>query len=204
MILDYQKESYRLYLEKKTISEISKILKIEENMVQQHIISAKLNQNFDKKLKDNTLLDEILIMEKTDRLKAMEVMDESSKISLSYEIKAYLNKENKNPEDCALVVWIIGELKLKNFDEYLKKLSFSYNGNIKRMVFSSMGKIYNPEFVPYLKQGCKDKKPQVRSYAIKSFAKYNTEDKLDFLRKVYKQETEEYNRRIILRVVKEG
>lgn len=201
--MNYQKESYRLYLEKKTISEISKILNIEENLVQQHIISAKLDQNFDKNI-DNNILENLLVIDKNKRIQKISSFEYKDIEKLTLEIYNFLNLESNNPEDCALVIWIIGELKLKKFDEYLKKLSFSYNGNIKRMVFSTMGKIYNPEFVPYLKQGCKDKKPQVRSYAIKSFAKYNTEDKLDFLRKIYKQETEEYNRKIILKVVKEG
>ena len=201
--MNYQKESYRLYLEKKTISEISKILNIEENLVQQHIISAKLDQNFDKNI-DNNILENLLVIDKNKRIQKISSFEYKDIEKLTLEIYNFLNLESNNPEDCALVIWIIGELKLKKFDEYLKKLSFSYNGNIKRMVFSTMGKIYNPEFVPYLKQGCKDKKPQVRSYAIRSFAKYNTEDKLDFLRKIYKQETEEYNRKIILKVVKEG
>ena len=201
--MNYQKESYRLYLEKKTISEISKILNIEENLVQQHIISAKLDQNFDKNI-DNNILENLLVIDKNKRIQKISSFEYKDIEKLTLEIYNFLNLESNNPEDCALVIWIIGELKLKKFDEYLKKLSFSYNGNIKRMVFSTMGKIYNPEFVPYLKQGCKDKKPQVRSYAIKSFANYYTEDKLDFLRKIYKQETEEYNRKIILKVVKEG
>ena len=201
--MDYQKESYRLYLEKKTITEISKMLKIEENLVQQHIISAKLNQNFGN-IQEYNFLEKLLAMDKADRLLKIANLSEQDKNNLALEISKFLEQETNNPEDCALVVWIIGELKFNNFEENLKKLSFSYNGNIKRMVFSTMGKIYNPEFVPYLKQGCKDKKPQVRSYAIKAFAKYNTEDKLDFLRNVYRQETVEYNRQIILKVVKEG
>lgn len=201
--MDYQKESYRLYLEKKTVTEISQILKIEENLVQQHIISAKLNQNFGN-IKEDNFLEKLLAMNKSERLEEISNLSEETKCNLALEILNFLNKETKNPEDCALVVWLIGELKFKNFDEQLKKLSFSYNGNIKRMVFSTMGKIYNPEFVPYLKQGCKDSKPQVRSYAIKAFAKYNTEDKLEFLRKIYKKETVDYNRQIILKVVKEG
>lgn len=201
--MDYQKESYRLYLEKKTITEISQMLKIEENLVQQHIISAKLNQNFGN-IREENFLEKLLAMDKADRLSKIADLSEKDKNNLALEILNFLEQETNNPEDCALVVWIIGELKFNNFEENLKKLSFSYNGNIKRMVFSTMGKIYNPEFVPYLKQGCKDKKPQVRSYAIKAFAKYNTEDKLDFLRNVYRQETVEYNRQIILKVVKEG
>lgn len=179
------------------------MLKIEENLVQQHIISAKLNQNFGNIQEDN-FLEKLLAMDKADRLLKIANLSEQDKNNLALEISKFLEQETNNPEDCALVVWIIGELKFNNFEENLKKLSFSYNGNIKRMVFSTMGKIYNPEFVPYLKQGCKDKKPQVRSYAIKAFAKYNTEDKLDFLRNVYRQETVEYNRQIILKVVKEG
>lgn len=201
--MDYQKESYRLYLEKKTVTEISQILKIEENLVQQHIISAKLNQNFGN-IKEDNFLETLLAMNKVERLEEISNLSEKTKCNLASEILNFLKRDTNNPEDCALVVWLIGELKLKNFDEHLKKLSFSYNGNIKRMVFSTMGKIYNPEFVPYLKQGCKDNKPQVRSYAIKAFAKYNTEDKLEFLRKIYKKETVDYNRQIILKVVKEG
>ncbi len=136
--MDYQKESYRLYLEKKTVTEISQILKIEENLVQQHIISAKLNQNFGN-IKEDNFLERLLAMNKSERLEEISNLSDETETDLALEILNFLNKETKNPEDCALVVWIIGELKLKKFDEHLKKLSFSYNGNIKRMVFSTMG-----------------------------------------------------------------
>ncbi|WP_028828336.1 HEAT repeat domain-containing protein [Proteocatella sphenisci] len=204
--MNYQEESYKLYKAGKNISEISKILEIDENQVRQHIIDAKLSLSLNIKLQpqNNTTLKKLLLMEKADRINFLQNITFDFKKELVNEISVFLNHEKNNAEDLSMVVWIIGELKLEKFNDYLKKLSFSYNGNIKRMAFSSMGKIYDEEFIPYLKQGCKDNKPQVRSYAIKSFSKYNTEDKIDFLRKVYKSETVEYNKDIILRIVKEG
>lgn len=202
--MDYLNESYKLYLSGKSISEISEILKIEENLVQQHIINAKLSHSFDSNINNSNILEEFLILDKNDRIKKLETITSESKALLITEIGNFLNGNKKNAEDYMLVIWIIGELGINNYNEYLKKLSFSYNGNIKRMTFSAMGKVYDEEFVPYLKQGCKDSKPQVRSYAIKAFAKYNTDDKIEFLRKVYKNETVNYNRDIILRAVKEG
>jgi len=204
--LNYQEETYKLYKIGKNISEISHVLEIDENQVRQHIIDAKLSLsvNLNVQPENRTMLKKLLLMEKVDRINFLQNITLDLKNELINEISDFLNQEKNNAEDLSMVVWIIGELKLEKFNDYLKKLSFSYNGNIKRMAFSSMGKIYDEEFIPYLKQGCKDNKPQVRSYAIKSFSKYNTDDKIDFLRKVYKSETVEYNKDIILRIVKEG
>ncbi|MGB5822536.1 MAG: HEAT repeat domain-containing protein [Proteocatella sp.] len=208
--MDYLKESYNLYLKGKNISEISEMLKIEENLVQQHIINAKLshsfslNTNTNAKVNTSNVLEQFLVLDKNDRIAKLESLAPKSKALLIVELGKFLGEDARNAEDYMLVIWIIGELGIRDYNDYLKKLSFSYNGNIKRMVFSAMGKIYDEAFVPYLKQGCKDPKPQVRSYAIKAFAKYNTDDKLEFLRKVYKNETVDYNRKIILRAVKEG
>jgi len=206
--LDYLEESYNLYLKGKNITEISEILKIEENLVQQHIINAKLSHSFSLNINTNineaNVLEEFLLLAKEDRIAELESLTPKSKALLIIEIGKFLEEDARNAEDYMLVIWIIGELGISDYNDYLKKLSFSYNGNIKRMAFSAMGKIYDEAFVPYLKQGCKDPKPQVRSYAIKAFAKYNTDDKLEFLRKVYKNETVDYNRKIILRAVEEG
>lgn len=204
--MNYQEETYKLYKIGKNISEISHVLEIDENQVRQHIIDAKLSLsvNLNVQPENHTMLKKLLLMEKVDRINFLQNITLDLKNELINEISDFLNQEKNNAEDLSMVVWIIGELKLEKFNDYLKKLSFSYNGNIKRMAFSSMGKIYDEEFIPYLKQGCKDNKPQVRSYAIKSFSKYNTDDKIDFLRKVYKSETVEYNKDIILRIVKEG
>lgn len=208
--MDYLEESYNLYLKGKNITEISEILKIEENLVQQHIINAKLSHSFGLNTNANTnihesnILEQFLLLAKDDRIAKLDSLTPKSKALLIIEIGKFLDEESKNAEDYMLVIWIIGELGICDYNDYLKKLSFSYNGNIKRMAFSAMGKIYDEAFVPYLKQGCKDPKPQVRSYAIKAFAKYNTDDKLEFLRKVYKNETVDYNRKIILRAVEEG
>lgn len=204
--MNYQEETYKLYKIGKNISEISHVLEIDENQVRQHIIDAKLSLsvNLNVQPENRTMLKKLLLMEKVDRINFLQNITLDLKNELINEISDFLNQEKNNAEDLSMVVWIIGELKLEKFNDYLKKLSFSYNGNIKRMAFSSMGKIYDEEFIPYLKQGCKDNKPQVRSYAIKSFSKYNTDDKIDFLRKVYKSETVEYNKDIILRIVKEG
>lgn len=202
--MNCQEESYKLYKQGKTVFEISSILKIDENKVKQHIIDAKLSQSLTFEPDDQSVLENILLMQKEERLEFLKSIEIDMKNAIISEISVFLKQEKINSEDMSMVIWLIGELKIYDFNDYLKKLSFSYNGNIKRMTFSTMGKIYDEEFIPYLKQGCKDNKPQVRSYAIKSFSKYDTDDKVDFLRKIYRNETADYNKDIILKIVKEG
>lgn len=202
--MNCQEESYKLYKQGKTILEIASILKIDENQVKQHIIDAKLSQSLIYEPDEQSMLQNILLMQKEERLDFLQSVTVDMKKTITSEIAVFLKQEKINSEDISMVIWLIGELRIDDFNDYLKKLSFSYNGNIKRMAFSTMGKIYDEEFIPYLKQGCKDNKPQVRSYAIKSFSKYNTYDKIDFLRKVYRKETADYNKDIILKIVKEG
>ena len=202
--MNCQEESYKLYKQGKTILEIASILKIDENQVKQHIIDAKLSQSLIYEPDEQSMLQNILLMQKEERLDFLQSVTVDMKKTITSEIAVFLKQEKINSEDISMVIWLIGELRIDDFNDYLKKLSFSYNGNIKRMAFSTMGKIYDEEFIQYLKQGCKDNKPQVRSYAIKSFSKYNTDDKIDFLRKVYRKETADYNKDIILKIVKEG
>ena len=94
--MNYQEESYKLYKAGKNISEISKILEIDENQVRQHIIDAKLSLSLNIKLQpqNNTMLKKLLLMEKADRINFLQNITFDLKKELVNEISVFLNHEN--------------------------------------------------------------------------------------------------------------
>ena len=136
--MNCQEESYKLYKQGKTILEIASILKIDENQVKQNIIDAKLSQSLIYEPDEQSMLQNILLMQKEERLDFLQSVTVDMKKTITSEIAVFLKQEKINSEDISMVIWLIGELRIDDFNDYLKKLSFSYNGNIKRMAFSTM------------------------------------------------------------------
>ena len=101
-----------------------------------------------------------------------------------------------NIEDIMVLIWTIGELNFINFKNKLKYFCSHPHGNIRRMAFSAMGKMGLEEFLPYLINGLKDKKPQVKQYAIIAFGKISKEDSIERLYSIINDKNEkEYIKR---------
>ncbi len=172
--IDYKEDkhiSYLLYLENKTVKQISMIRNIDEEVVKLHLLQTK-KEITQLSIKENTHIGiyEYLSFSKPDRESYLYNMTEDFKEMFIKEIYSPLDN-TKNIDDLMVLIWTIGELKIDKFNKQLKYFSSHPHGNIRRMVFSAMGKINSVEFLPYIIQGMKDKKPQVKQYAIIAFGK---------------------------------
>ena len=192
-----------LYKSGKSIGEIAARLELDPATVEAMIIDKKLTTLVSHPTKEANLLEEIMVMGKAQRLEFIEDLSKEEIHTLENEIKLLTSKENMNYEDIVSIVWIIGELKLVNLSEFLCRHSSSNNGNIQRIVYSSMGKLLNNRFVPYLKMGCKSHGVQVRMYAIKSLSKYDFDHKNKFFMDLFKKETNMRNQDIIKLILEE-
>lgn len=198
---------YNLYKYGMTVQDISNVLGIDINLIQKYILDSKLKTTLaltNNETVNENILKNLISIDRTKRNSIIANLSDEGKELLFKEINDYFKNENLNVEDVMSVLWIIGELRTDKFNTILKNKSLSYNGNIKRMAISAMGKVLDPSFEPYLKQCCKDSKPQVRSYAIKAYSKLNSPDKNVFLEKLYLKENVDYNRRLLEKLIKEG
>lgn len=192
---------WKLYKEGRTIPEITEITRLEKSLVEAFIIDAKMNHiniQLQETTSSTSILKEILKLDKTARIKFLDSLDESINDALEKEISAYVNAANNiHYEDIITILWVIGERKLDNLSELVCSFSASKNGNIQRIAYSTMGKIKNKRFIPYLKMGCKNKGIQIRMYAIKSLAKYRFYGDEDFFGAILENEVNERNKEII-------
>lgn len=189
-----------LYNNGKNIKSIAQILNLDESYVQEQIIQHKLKKV--EYITEESILISALSMNKGDRIDFLFTLDKSSIQILQNEIQDYI-KTTRPYEDIVTILWIIGELHLSELSEILCLHSSSKNGNIKRITYSSMGKLRLPQFVPYLKMGCSDEKSQVRMYAIKSLSKYDHEPHKLFFQKILLTESDGRNREILLKIINE-
>ena len=88
--MNCQEESYKLYKQGKTILEIASILKIDENQVKQHIIDAKLSQSLIYEPDEQSMLQNILHMQKEERLDFLKSVTVDMKKTITSEIAVFL------------------------------------------------------------------------------------------------------------------
>lgn len=185
-----------------SIHKISEQLNIDFSKVESVIINEKLKGLESQVSSNKKLLDEIIILGKNDRIAYLENLPYDEKLILESQIKVRA-KDRINHEDVVTIIWLIGELQLNNLSELLCRYSSSPNGNIQRITYSSMGKLMNMRFVPYLKMGCKNKGVQVRMYAIKSLTKYDFYMKEDFFLSLLDIEENIRNKELIISAIEE-
>ena len=94
--MNCQEESYKLYKQGKTILEIASILKIDENQVKQHIIDAKLSQSLIYEPDEQSMLQNILLMQKEERLDFLQSVTVDMKKTITSEIAVFLKQEKIN------------------------------------------------------------------------------------------------------------
>ena len=105
--------TYLLYRESKTVSQISKIRNISISEVNDQLIKAKLE--IKAMLKDKVdiskdIIDKFLVLNKDDRLKFMDNLNEEE--NLNFKRKLYKRVViEKNVEDLMALIWAIGELR---------------------------------------------------------------------------------------------
>ena len=188
--------SYLLYLENKTIYQISKIRNLSEDIVKLHIYKIKKDLLLSEaKIADSNILSEYLSLSKPEREQYLECIDKENEKCLLDEFSKTM-MDIDNIEDLMVIIWTIGELKTNSFNDKLKFYASHPHGNIRRMTYSAMGKIGSVEFLPYLSNGMKDIKPQVKQYAIIAFGKIADKEYIYKLNEIYTNKNEkEYVRR---------
>lgn len=163
--------TYLLYKEGKSIPIIGKIRGMTIEEVNHQLIQAKAQLYPKKKKKEKSCLERMLEVAKQDRKDILSHMTKEEKRNLAREI--YLQYHHMdNPEDKILVIWIIGELKIKELLPMIYRDIRHPHGNIRRMICSAINKTGDEGSVSYLHRSLLDSKPQVRQYAAKALGKF--------------------------------
>lgn len=177
--------SYNLFKEGKTIYQISKIRNMDEHTIKFQLFEIKKQLSYEVQ---NTITNEedfnisdYLSMTKVQRLECIERIRNSGNEDKMERMIEEALITTSNIEDIMVLIWTIGEFNFINFKNKLKYFCSHPHGNIRRMAFSAMGKMGLEEFLPYLINGLKDKKPQVKQYAIIAFGKISKEDNIERL-----------------------
>lgn len=195
----------QLYNDGHTIQEITALTQLDKVTVESVIIEFKLKklEYHSKEVKKNRL-ENIISLNKEDRINFIRELPGDTVESLENEILEYISDhKNINYEDIISIVWLIGELQMDSLSEILCQFSSSKNGNIQRIVYSSMGKLINSRFIPYLKMGCKSSGIQIRMYSIKSLEKYNFDGKKHFFEILLNNETNANNISLLKKIINE-
>lgn len=194
--------TYLLYKEGRNIPQISKIRNISIENVNRDLIKAK---EILKKIPNNEQKDivhKILEMDKENRIKYINLLNEDELIDLKKSLYKRILKEN-NAEDLMVLIWTAGELKDDRFLKVIHSISNHPHGGVRRMAYSAMGKIKSIESIDFLHRGLIDVKPQVRQYASKSLSKIGNEVSLKKLRNLIQNPNEkDYVKRTFLEAIK--
>lgn len=183
--------SYFLFLEGKPIDAICKIRNLEKVVVQEHLIKGKIKYRFLAKSKDEReLFNAICNAGKLDKINLLNSIDQiNQKALLSFIRSNYTDMLSKDKE-CA--VWIVGELKDKDYSDILLKALVHKHVNIRRMAVSAMGKMELTSFEGPLIRSLDDENPQVVQYAIKALTKLKSKNALKRIETIYTLSDKQY------------
>ncbi|QZY56500.1 HEAT repeat domain-containing protein [Crassaminicella profunda] len=165
--------TYLLYQEGKSIELIAKIRNMNVERVKKQIILAK-SEAISLKEQDKSMLEKMLEISKTERIKMISRMPSKDRKTLAREIY-YGYNHIRNAEDKMILIWIIGELRIKELVHIVYKDIKHPHGNVRRMVCSAINKIGDPKGIDSLHKALLDSKPQVRQYAAKGLGKIGDE-----------------------------
>lgn len=182
--------TYLLYKEGKSIQTISTIRRMDTQQVEKDIIKSKMMLN-KREIKGEDILLKIISMKKKDRLEYLATLNEDDKKILAEDIsKRYF--KFKNTEDKIILIWLIGELKMKELVPFLRMELNSNVVNNRRLACSALGKIKAKESKPWLEAALNDDNPQVRQYAVKALSHVGDEETIDKLELLLKTESKDY------------
>ncbi len=199
MIQGNMEKIIELYAQGYSIREISKELGIDTSQVEKQLIEYKLAKLSTQETA--SIFETTISKPKEERIGFLKELPKEQKHLFLREITEFLQQSNHNAEDVMAALWIIGELKIGSLSHFLCQYSGSPNKNIKRIVFSSMGKIHDNRFIPYLKTGCRDSGIQVRMYAIKSLSTYEFENKKNFFAEIAQRENDLRNLELLYTII---
>lgn len=172
--MDEEEITYRLYLEGKTVLQIARIRNFSEEQVKQQLLTSKKRIAMSKS-DGRDLIERYLSLAKGEREQYLSSIQGIEREKFTKRLLDAF-KEEHHVEDWMILVWTIGEMNLEELYGQLKFFSKHPHGNLRRMAFSSMGKTGCKEFLPYVVQGFRDSKAQVRQYAVIAFGKIGSEE----------------------------
>ena len=138
--------TYLLYKESRTVSQISKIRNLSTSQVNDQLIKAKLE--IKSMLKDKVelskdVIDKFLVLNKNDRLKFMDSLNEERMLDFKRKLYKRIITE-KNAEDLMILIWATGELRDDRFLALLHPLTSHRHSDVMRITYSALRKIESP------------------------------------------------------------
>ena len=196
--------TYLLYKESRTVSQISKIRNLSTSQVNDQLIKAKLE--IKSMLKDKVelskdVIDKFLVLNKNDRLKFMDSLNEERVLDFKRKLYKRIITE-KNAEDLMILIWATGELKDDRFLALLHPLTSHRHSDVRRITYSALRKIESPSSREYLQRGLYDSNPQTRQYCAKALAKIGNKNSLKMLKQLRNKKN--FEKEYVLRAYEEA
>ena len=196
--------TYLLYKESRTVSQISKIRNLSTSQVNDQLIKAKLE--IKSMLKDKVelskdVIDKFLVLNKNDRLKFMDSLNEERMLDFKRKLYKIIITE-KNAEDLMILIWATGELKDDRFLALLHPLTSHRHSDVRRITYSALRKIESPSSREYLQRGLYDSNPQTRQYCAKALAKIGNKNSLKMLKQLRNKKN--FEKEYVLRAYEEA
>ena len=196
--------TYLLYKESRTVSQISKIRNLSTSQVNDQLIKAKLE--IKSMLKDKVelskdVIDKFLVLNKNDRLKFMDSLNEERMLDFKRKLYKRIITE-KNAEDLMISIWATGELKDDRFLALLHPLTSHRHSDVRRITYSALRKIESPSSREYLQRGLYDSNPQTRQYCAKALAKIGNKNSLKMLKQLRNKKN--FEKEYVLRAYEEA
>ena len=196
--------TYLLYKESRTVSQISKIRNLSTYKVNDQLIKAKLE--IKSMLKDKVelskdVIDKFLVLNKNDRLKFMDSLNEERMLDFKRKLYKRIITE-KNAEDLMILIWATGELKDDRFLALLHPLTSHRHSDVRRITYSALRKIESPSSREYLQRGLYDSNPQTRQYCAKALAKIGNKNSLKMLKQLRNKKN--FEKEYVLRAYEEA
>ena len=196
--------TYLLYKESRTVSQISKIRNLSTSQVNDQLIKAKLE--IKSMLKDKVelskdVIDKFLVLNKNDRLKFMDSLNEERMLDFKRKLYKRIIAE-KNAEDLMILIWATGELKDDRFLALLHPLTSHRHSDVRRITYSALRKIESPSSREYLQRGLYDSNPQTRQYCAKALAKIGNKNSLKMLKQLRNKKN--FEKEYVLRAYEEA
>lgn len=199
--------SYLLYQEGKSIALVSKIRNLPPNVIQEHIIQAKISQSRAEKGSYAPILTKLLSSTKEERSR---FLNECSKEETD-KLVGYLKEvipQIQQPEDKMVALWIAGHLSAMELLSEIRREYLNKHGGVRRMVCSALRKMPHQDNLPTLHKALQDNKPQVRQYAAKALCEIgdlktlnrlknliNKPGEMDYVKRAYRQAIEQIEAR---------
>ena len=196
--------TYLLYKESRTVSQISRIRNLSTSEVNDQLIKAKLEIKSMLKEKielSKDIIDKFLTLNKDDRLKFMESLNEENMLDFKRKLYKRIITE-KNAEDLMILIWTTGELKDDRFLALLHPLTGHRHSDVRRITYSALRKIQSPSSREYLQRGLYDTNPQTRQYCAKALAKIGNKNSLKMLKQLRNKKN--FEKEYVLRAYEEA